>query len=482
MPLLASTTTRLDHLLATAQRDGRLPSVAAGLVRGGELVWSGAVGTVDGRAGGRPADADTQYRMGSITKTFVAVCVLRLRDAGRLDLTDRFGAHVPGSALDDVTLEQLLTHAGGVQAETGGPWWERSPGGDWEALVAGPVGQRFRGGRRFHYSNVGYAALGRLLEVHHGRGWADVVRDELLEPLAMSRTTTRPAGAAAHGLAVHPFADVLLPEPEHDAGAMAPAGQLWTTVEDLARWAAFLGGATQGLLSEQTLAEMLEPHHVVDDPGQPWTGAHGLGWQVWNVAGARYAGHGGSMPGFLAALRVRLDAGVPAGGAAAGLRPSGGDGTASGSLGAAGGAAGDGVVLLTNTTSSPATRTLASDLLATLAAHEPAPVQPWSAGGDAGLLELVGTWHWGPAVEVATVVGEHLVLGEPGAGRGSRFRRVGGDVWEGLDGYHAGEPLRVVRRRDGSVSHLDLASFRFTRTPYDPTADVPGGVDEAGWA
>src|SRR6478735_11042215 len=132
MPLQPATSARLDHLLATAQ------------VRGGRLVWSGAAGTADGRADGRPADADTQYRMGSITKTFIAVCVLRLRDAGRLDLTDRFGAHVPGSALDDVSLEQLLTHAAGTQAETPGPWWERTQGGDWDALVASPVGQRFR--------------------------------------------------------------------------------------------------------------------------------------------------------------------------------------------------------------------------------------------------------------------------------------------------------------------------------------------------
>src|SRR6187551_1588485 len=120
MPLQPATSARLDHLLATAQRDGRLPSVAAGLVRGGRLVWSGAAGTVDGRADGRPADADTQYRMGSITKTFVAVCVLRLRDAGRLDLTDRFEDHVPGSAFGRATIAQLLTHTSGLQSETDG--------------------------------------------------------------------------------------------------------------------------------------------------------------------------------------------------------------------------------------------------------------------------------------------------------------------------------------------------------------------------
>ncbi|MGG5260915.1 serine hydrolase domain-containing protein [Phycicoccus avicenniae] len=451
MTLDPRTAARLDHRLATAQREGRLPSVTAGLVRGGRLVWSGAVGSLDGRAGGEVADDDTQYRMGSITKTFVGVCVLRLRDAGRLDLADRFEDHVPGSALGRVSIEQLLSHAGGTQAETDGPWWERTPGGDWAELAAAPAGQRFRAGRRFHYSNVGYGALGRLLEVHHGVGWADVVRTELLEPLGMTRTTTRPSGRAAQGLAVHPFADVLLPEPEHDAGAMAPAGQLWSTVRDLGRWAAFLGGDTAGLLSADTLAEMCEPHHVVDEPGQPWTGAHGLGWQVWNVEGKRFAGHGGSMPGFLAGLRVALDGG-------------------------------DGVVTLTNTTATTVMRSLGDDLLATLG-EEPAPVEPWVASGDPALLELAGTWHWGPSVTTARFTGEHLVLGEPGTGRGSRFARVGDgvDTWVGLDGYYTGEPLRVVRRADGSVAHLDLASFRYTRTPYDPEGDVPGGVDDLGW-
>lgn len=462
MPLSPTTTARLDHILAAGQRTHRLPSVAAGLVRGGELVWSGAVGTVDGRAEGAAVHGDTQFRMGSITKTFIAVAVMRLRDAGRLELSDRLGAHVPGSALDDVTIEQLLSHAGGVQAESSSTWWERTPGGDWDALVGSGVGPRFRSGRRFHYSNTGYAALGRLLEAVRERPWFEVVRDELLEPLGMTRTTLRPAGAAAQGLAVHPFADVLLPEPEHDAGAMAPAGQLWTTVGDLSRWAALLGGQATDVLSAESLAEMVEPHHVVDEPGQPWLGAHGLGWQVWNDKGARSAGHGGSMPGFLAMQRVHLDA-------------DRGDGPA--------GEVGDGVVLFTNTTASAALKSLPKELLRTLRELEAPAVVPWVARGSADALELTGMWHWGPAVETARFVGEHLVLGEPGTGRGSRFRRVGDgpDEWVGLDGYYTGEPLQVLRRSDGSVSHLDVATFRLTRTPYDPEADVPGGVDEQGW-
>jgi CubicO group peptidase (beta-lactamase class C family) len=447
-PIEDSTARHLSHLLATEQRKSRLPSVAAGLVRGGDLVWSDAVGTLDGRAGGVAADADTQYRMGSITKTFVAVAVMQLRDRGRLDLLDRFDEHVPGTAFGDVTIAQLLSHGAGLQAETDGPWWERTAGVSWAELAGSPVRQRFRAGRRFHYTNVGYAALGELVARAHGAGWFEVVARELLDPLGMTRTTTRPSGRAAQGLAVHPFADVLLQEPEHDAGAMAPAGQLWTTVEDLAHWAAFAAGDTGDVLEPDTLAEMLEPHTVGDNPGQPWTAAHGLGWQVWNLAGRRYAGHGGSMPGFLAGLRVDIEAG-------------------------------DGVVVFANTTAGMGP--VGSDLLAALAEREPRTPEPWHADGDPAALDVVGMWHWGPAVTVARVVGEHLVLGEPGQARGSRFVAVAQDEWEGLDGYYTGEPLRLVRRVDGTPSHLDLASFRFTRTPYDPDADVPGGVDEPGW-
>ena len=88
---------------------------------------------------------------------------------------------------------------------------------------------------------------------------------------------------------------------------MARAGQLGPPVRDLGGWAALAGGDTGDVLSADPLAEMYEPHAVADLPGQPWTVAHGLGWQVWNLGGTRYAGHGGSMPGFLCALWVSVE-------------------------------------------------------------------------------------------------------------------------------------------------------------------------------
>jgi len=433
--------------LAGEQSKQRLPSVVAGLIREGELIWSGGCGKVDGRT----PDADVQYRCGSITKTFIGVCVMRLRDEGRLSLGDTVERFLPGTGIGELTIAQLLSHSAGLRAESGEPWWERTPGGDFEQLTATTLtgGTRFDAGRRFHYSNVGFAVLGEIVGRLRDRRWDEVVKRELLEPLGMPRTTTRPQQPAAQGLAVHPWADLVLPEPEHDAGAMAPAGQLWTTVADLSRWAAFLNGDGPELLSADTLAEMREPRVVNDVRDKDWQVGYGLGLQVFNFDGVRGFGHGGSMPGFLADLAIEQD--------------------------------GDAVVDFCNATSG--LTDLGDDLLRILSEEEPRPPEEWvPKSSPDGTLELVGAWYWGPHAYVLVAHGDELELTAPlGRGRPSRFTPTGPDAWVGLDGYHTGEPLRAVRRPDGSVSHLDLGSFVFTRTPYDRDAAVPGGVDPGGW-
>jgi CubicO group peptidase (beta-lactamase class C family) len=439
----------LSHRLAVEQSQRRLPSVAAGLVRGGALIWSDVAGAIDGRLGGEVPTAQTQYRIGSITKTFVAVEVLRMRDEGLLDLNDALGRHIDDTPFGQVTIAQLLSHTSGLQAETNGPWWERTAGGTWAELMAGQPALKLRSGAKFHYSNIGYAVLGELIRRQRGLPWDDVVRRELLEPLGMRHTTARPAGPASRGLGVHPLADLLHVEPEHDGAAMAPAGQLWSTVQDLSRWAAFLAGETAGLLSSHTLAEMRSPIALDDSPGAAWTAAYGLGWQVWNISGIRYAGHGGSMPGFLAGLRVNIETG-------------------------------DGCVIFANATSGLGA--VSTDLMAVLADREPIAPKPWSADAEQlSVLELTGEWYWGTAAFTMSAGRDGtLVLGEPGAGRGSRLKPIAGG-WAGLDGYYCGETLTVVRDGVGRVSHLDLGSFRFSRTPYDPSAEIPGGTDPAGW-
>jgi CubicO group peptidase (beta-lactamase class C family) len=436
-PVLPATARTLLARTARVQRDGRAPSLVAGVVRDGGLAWSAGRGDV------ADPHTDVQYRLGSISKTVTAVAVMRLRDEGRLGLDDPLDRHVPGTPLGDRSVGQLLSHLAGASAESPGGWWERVPGGPLADLALTDDDVVLGEARRFHYSNLGFGLLGELVARLRGRSWDDVVAAEVLAPLGMTRTTPRPSGRAAQGYAVHPWADVVLPEPEHHAGVMAAAGQLWATLADLARFAAFLLGDTGDVLSPATLEEMAVPAGV--DPSSPAWSAYGLGLQVLRVDGRTLTGHGGSMPGFLAGVFVDREEGT-------------------------------GGVSLANTTSG--LDALVPGLLADLRAAEPLVVDPWRPAAPAVPLEQLGTWYWGPAPYVLRAVGGGLLhLGPlPGrAGRASRFRRRDDGAWVGMDGYHAGETLRIA------PGHLDLGTFVFTREPYDPAAPVPGGVDPRGW-
>lgn len=248
--LLPSTAATLIARAARAQRDGRVPSLVTGVIRDGGLVWS------TGRGDVAEPHTDVQYRLGSISKIITAITVLQLRDGGALDLDDPLDRHLPGTPLGNRTVGQLLSHMAGVTAESPGPWWERTPGTTLDGLGLSPADVVLPAARRFHYSNLGFGLLGELVARLRGRSWAEVVRDDVLLPLGMKRTTPRPSGIAAQGTAVHPWADVVLLEPEHDAGVMAPAGQLWATADDLARLGAFLLGDTAEVLAPATVEEM----------------------------------------------------------------------------------------------------------------------------------------------------------------------------------------------------------------------------------
>lgn len=448
--MLQTTEFALLRRLAAEQAENRAPSLVSAVVRGGEVLWSGARGEVDGAT----PTTDTQYRIGSITKTFIAVLVMRLRDEGRLDLNDALDKHLAGTSFGHLTIAQLLSHTGGLTSESPGSWWERSVGGDWPALLDHLDEDviKHRAGERFHYSNVGYGVLGQLVAEMRGMSWLDALNTEVLAPLEMSRTTPMPTAPHALGWAVHPYADVLLPEPTPDAGAMAPAGQLWSTATDMARWIRFIAGDTGTVLHPDTVDEMRAPA-TIEDAGT-WTSGYGLGLQTWRDNGRRMAGHGGSMPGFLANVVVDTT-------------------TTTGAL------------VLTNSTSGVGVSSLSMDMLKLVDDYEPALPAEWRPLREVSeeLLALTGQWYWGPTVFVLRLMAGGWIDLRPasGNGRGSRFRPTGEGTWIGLDGYYAGETLRLHHHEDGAVSHLDLATFIFTRTPYDPKAPIPGGVDTRGW-
>ncbi|MFI6344873.1 serine hydrolase domain-containing protein [Streptomyces sp. NPDC050560] len=450
-PLLPTTGRALLHRLARAQSEGRAPSVAAAVVRDGETVWQGARSCVPDHA----PDGNVQFRIGSITKTFTAVLVLRLRNEGVLALDDPLERHLPGTGAGGVTIRQLLSHTAGLASESPGPWWERTPGA-LRPTLADVLGERpFRHapGARFHYSNPGFSALGSLVEKLRGAPWEDVLRREVLEPLGLRRTGLEPEAPHAGGWAVHPWADVMLPEPLEDLGVMAPAGALWSTTGDLARFAAFLAAGDERVLDADSVREMRTPAAPSEGSGVVDGYAYGFGMEVFGRGDRLLVGHTGSLPGFRASLTLDVDEGLAS-------------------------------VVLGNCTSGLAVSALAADLVSLVRDAEPRIPEPWRPAGevDPAVLELAGPWYWGTLAYVLRVRADGMLSLEAlGPGRASRFEAAADGTWTGLDGYFAGEVLRAERRPDGRLSHLDLGSFTFTREPYDPGAPVPGGVDPQGW-
>ncbi len=443
MTVAASTSHRLLARLAHAQSTGRLPSVVAGVVRDGEPVWFGSYGA--------PAvpdhdPLDVQYRIGSITKTMTAVLVLQLVRDGRIGLDDPASTVLGDVGYADRTIRTLLAHSSGMQSEPVGSWWERSAGLSFDELAAANDGTRgvFDAGERFHYSNLGYALLGELAARLLGTTWWAAVQERVLAPLGMTRTSYLPEGAAAQGWSVHPYDGTLAAEPATDTGAMAPAGQVWATIQDLATYAVFLGRGHPDVLSVDELDRAYTPLSSTPEDGT--RSLHGLGFQVFAGGSGSLAGHTGSMPGFLATVLVDRK------------RRTGG-------------------VVLANATTGYSPAAIVMELLDELERCEPTVAEPWlpSAGVPEVLLGVPGVWHWGNTPFVFAMEGSDLVARRDGVAA-YRFRPTDDGRVVGRSGYHAGEELNVVRRPDGTVHYLDIATFIYTRTPYDPDAPIPGGV------
>ncbi|MER7457437.1 serine hydrolase domain-containing protein [Micromonospora sp. NPDC126480] len=433
MPLLPGTTRQIDTMVAEAQSTGRTPSLVIGLVRGGALAHLATAGDHP-----RP-DADLQYRIGSISKTMTATLVLAERDAGRLALDDPLERHLPGTAGGRLTLRELLGHSSGLQREPVGAWWERAEGGDLPALLGGVTPDKiaYPPYRSYHYSNLAYGLLGGVLERVTGTSWADLVRERILEPLGMRRTTYAATEPFARGYVVHPFTDTLREEPRTDTGAMAPAGQLWSTVGDLTRWAAFLADPAPDVLAPETVTEMCAP--VVINDLDSWSGGHGLGLELYRRGDRVYVGHGGSMPGYVAALVVHR----PSRTAVVGFANSYGFRT--GGIGS-----------------------LALRILDLVLDTEPVPPAPWRPAQPppAGTAELAGRWWWmGVPMDLTWDHGTGELVAAVRGERISRFGPAGPDRWRGSCGPEYGEILSVLRDGSGAAVALDIATFVFTRDP-----------------
>jgi CubicO group peptidase (beta-lactamase class C family) len=400
------------------------------------VVWELAVGAadVDSEAEATPA---TQYRVGSITKTFTAAAIMQLRDAGRLDLEDPLDRHLPGAA-HRPTIRRLLSHASGLQRETQDDSWLtlRFAGADELLDTLAQAEQVLPVGARFHYSNLAYALLGITVERVSGLAYADYVRERLLEPLGLSRIGFQPQPPAATGYLLQPYADRVWKTIEVGTGAWQSAGQLWGTAADLCRWGAFLADPDEAVLTRSS-AEEMRTVQTIDDH-ERWQTGYGLGLQLWRDGERILAGHGGSMPGFIARLCVSPREKV----AAAALTNE--SGANLGELGLA--------------------------LVRATVEEWPVAPEPWRVGAPPppDVEPLLGIWF----LEASRVVfrwregrlearSEEARDWEPS----SVFAREADDRWRTVSGPEQGEALRVERAPDGSVAGLVWAGYPVRREP-----------------
>ncbi|GAB3673723.1 serine hydrolase domain-containing protein [Angustibacter aerolatus] len=450
----------LRRKVLEAQREWRAPSVVVRVVRRGEVQLDVAAGAADLGPDGLAdppllaAGPDVQYRMGSITKTFTAALVLQARDDGLLDLDDRVGDHLDLPAHGGLTLRRMLAHVSGLQREPVGEVWESLHGPDLATMIAGlaDAEQVLAPRERWHYSNLAFALLGQVVAQVRGTTWEQALRERVLEPLGMHRTTTAPTAPVARGYFVDPWADRLQPEPLFPGDAFGPAAELWTTSTDLARWASFWADPDPAVLAPATVTEMTHLHAMTDL--RQWTLGWGLGLMLHRRSERMYVGHDGAMPGFLACMVVHRDSGL-------------------------------GVVVLTSTSRVAAPDALALDLADAVLDAAPDEPAPWRPGRPvpADVEPLLGHWwtegtefvlSWrsvpaGPGVRDATddpdvVVdeGEHVALravGAPASAPPSVLRRDGAGRWRVVSGREQGEVLRVAGDR------LYWATYPVTRAP-----------------
>jgi CubicO group peptidase (beta-lactamase class C family) len=236
----------VDALFTDFARQMHVPGAAWGIIVDGELAHTGTVGLRDVDAKS-PVDADSVFRIASMTKSFTAMSILKLRDEGKLSLDDPAERYVPEmrgwtyptSDSPRITVRHLLSHAEGFPEDN--PWGDRQLADTEEQLS-----QMLRRGIPFsnapgiayEYSNLGFAILGRIVANVSQTRYTDYVATNILRPLGMSSTTLEPKDVQPNRLALgYRWEDERWKrEPLLSNGSFGSMGGMLTSVRDLSRY------------------------------------------------------------------------------------------------------------------------------------------------------------------------------------------------------------------------------------------------------
>ncbi len=332
---LSSALPGIDSLMRAFAERERIPGIAYGVILDGQLLHVAANGIRDVSASA-PLDTSSVFRIASMTKSFTALAMLQLRDAGRLSLDDLAEIYVPELAslayptsdAPRITIRHLLTHSAGFPEDN--PWGDQqlaATDDDLAAMLRAGVPFSRAPGVAYEYSNLGFALLGRIVANVSGEPYAQYIQTHVLRPLGMTSTTMEardvPPDRIALGYRVRDGEWLL--EPALPDGAFGAMGGMLTSAADLSRWVALMldawpprDGAESPVLRRASLREMQQVSRFAgasvvqrDDAVSLNAGGYGFGLRVsQDCHTAHTVAHSGGLPGFGSLMRWLPEYGV----------------------------------------------------------------------------------------------------------------------------------------------------------------------------
>jgi CubicO group peptidase (beta-lactamase class C family) len=305
---------RLDEYIAGHMRQVGAPGMTLALANRDGLIRVSTYGFADTKEKARVAP-ETMFEIGSISKSFVALALLQLRDEGKLDLNKPIVEYLPwlkiSSKFEPVTTHHLLSHTAGLPVQ---PLLH-------DALL-GQLWAAYAPGKRFLYSNTGYNILGFLIEAVDKRPYAEAMRERLLVPLNMTASAPIITSELRRQMAVG-YEPLYEGQPFVYGGPLAEAqwievdvaaGSIASTPADMAKYMRMLlnrGALPKGrIVSEESFKLLTTP--AIDSPFRGEPASYGYGVWVSDIAGHTRLRHTGGMVAFSSAIDLDLGAGVGA--------------------------------------------------------------------------------------------------------------------------------------------------------------------------
>ncbi|MBC7897048.1 MAG: beta-lactamase family protein [Cytophagaceae bacterium] len=333
---LSSAFPAIDRMMREFAERAKVPGIGYGIIVDGKVVHLGISGLRDVKANA-PVESTTVFRIASMTKSFTALAILQLRDAGRLSLEDPAEKYVPElrrlryptSDSPKITIRHLLSHSEGFPEDN--PWGDQQlsrTDAEMAAMMRQGIPFSTAPGTNYEYSNYGFAILGRIVANVSGMPYARYVRQRILLPLGMTVTTLEasqvPATRLAHGYRRQD--DQWLEEAQLPDGSFGAMGGMLTSIADLGKWVAFMldawparDGPDRGPVRRSSVREMQQVTRynggtaIRDANGMPQlnAGGYGYGLGIRQTCLFRVSvSHTGGLPGFGSLMRWLPDQGV----------------------------------------------------------------------------------------------------------------------------------------------------------------------------